>query len=695
MDGSVLGRVGGLALVLGALGLPHARGRETERSDHWAFAPATRPAPPEVRDPRRVRTPIDGFIQAALEANGLSLGPDADRPTLLRRVCFDLTGLPPSPEEVEQFVRDTNPNAYEHMVERYLASPHYGERWGKDWLDAAGYADSNGYFSADSVRPLAYRYRDYVVRAWNEDRPLDQFVREQLAGDELAGYRPGTVAIPEVVDLLEATHFLRNAPDGTGESDGNPDEVRADRYAVLEGTTQIIGSAFLGLTLQCARCHDHKFEAITQRDYYQLYAILAPAYDLDKWVKPNDRVVVAPRAEEQAAREAISRQIDAEIGRLNTEFVLRFPFGGPADKAAREALEKAVHEQEGRRATLPGRIAWVTDVSATPPEVHLLRRGLYNNPGAKVEPKPPAVLCDSDPNASAPTTNGRRLTFARWLTGPASRGSALLARVTANRIWQHHFGTGLVATPENLGESGAPPSHPELLEFLAAELAQGGWSAKRLHRLVLLSSTYRQSSRIPEQADTLDPDDRLLSRYPLRRLDAEAVRDAMLAVAGELDRRLGGPFVPTNRTGEGEVVVAEDAPGARRRSVYLQQRRTEVLSFLEVFDAPSIVVNCTRRIPTTIPLQSLSLLNSGFATARARGLARRAEREAGPDRDGRVERTFILALGREPNDAERAAACRFLETQPRKYDGQAEAAERAWFDLSQMLLASDAFLYVE
>ena len=249
-------------------------------ADHWAFAPAVRPEePPTIRNARRVRNAVDRFILAKLEENGLEFGTEADRPTLVRRVSFDLTGLPPTPEDVDRFTADPAPDAYERMVDCYLASPHYGERWGKYWLDAAGYTDSNGYFNADSDRPLAYRYRDYVIRAWNDDKPLDRFVQEQLAGDELAGFRRGAAATPEVIDQLVATHFLRNAPDGSGESDGNDDEVRADRYAVLEGTTQILGASLLGMTFQCARCHDHKFEPISQQDYYRIYSILWPAYD--------------------------------------------------------------------------------------------------------------------------------------------------------------------------------------------------------------------------------------------------------------------------------------------------------------------------------------------------------------------------------------------------------------------------------
>lgn len=909
----------------GAPGLPHVAAGESEGADHWAFARPSRPQPPVVNDITLSRSPVDWFVQAKLEAKGLGLAPEADRVSLVRRVSFDLTGLPPSPDEIQRFVSDARPDAYEQMVEHYLASPRYGERWGKYWLDDAGYTDSNGYFNADTDRPLAYRYRDYVIRSWNADKPLDRFIQEQLAGDELAGFKAGNEVTPGVIESLEATHYLRNAPDGTGESDGNPDEVRADRYAVLEGAAQVMGSSLLGLTLQCARCHDHKFEPITQKDYYQLYAILWPAFDLERWVKPQGRAVEAPLAGELAAWEGRARRLDGEIAALKSEFtdwarrnrekgVVRFhdefdtsaplaprwsatapgdnaaagapavnidsanapgavvedgtlrivesggagnrwlatrqafdwtpdekgswvqvtfdlvdtkigsrgkpaerigyyialhdyddggtvaggnilfdgnPAGGAAVhvdypgadaqlrgetggtgyaaghnygvrvtnlggdrfllehlvdgapeektvtlsvrdlpdggfgfeyccgrsfvvdnvliesgvaapnpwreqvKTRRKALDEAVRAKTAARGERPGRIAWVADLSATPSETHLLKRGLYGDPGPKVEPSPPSVLLDPDnpfdvkPPDGTPST-GRRLALARWLTRPGSRASALLARVLVNRMWQHHFGTGLVTTPDNLGYSGVPPSHPELLEFLAAELAERGWRAKEIHRLILNSAVYRQSSRPRADVARVDPDNVLLGRFPVLRLDAEALRDALLAASGELDPRLGGPYVPTRRTEAGEVI----AENSSRRSVYLQQRRTQVVSLLDVFDAPSLVTNCTRRNTSAIPLQSLSLLNSDFALGRARALARRIKEEA-KTADERVARVFLVALGRVPADDERAAAVRFLATQPRQYEGQAGADDRVWDDLCQMIMASNAFLYID
>ncbi len=686
----------------GAEGLPDAAkaAHSAPESDHWAFAPPRRPSTPPVRDGSRVRGPVDRFIQRALESRGLTLGTDADRPTLIRRLSFDLTGLPPGPEEIAAFVDDPRPDAYERLVDRLLASPRYGERWGKQWLDASGYADSNGYFSADTDRPLAYRYRDSVIRAFNADRPLDRIVREQLAGDELTPSRgPGTPA--EAVDQLVATHYLRNSQDGTGESDGNPDEVRADKYAVLEGTAQVIGSSLLGLTIQCARCHDHKFEPVTQKEYYQLQAILYPSFNVEHWIKPNDRVAIAGPRAELSRWAAHDKTIDLEIAALKRSFV-----DGPeaVRKKKEEALKPIIEAIEGGRRPNPGRIAWVGEVSREPAEIPVLLRGNPATPGPKVGPGVPAFLTDPD-NRYEPTppwpgssSTGRRLALARWLTKPGSRPAALLARLLANRIWQGHFGTGLAATSDNLGYTGSTPTHPELLDFLADELARSGWRARALHRLIVTSSVYRQSSAPRPEAARVDPENRLLARYPLRRLDAESIRDAMLAASGELDDRQGGPYVPTDRTDSGEVVVDESTPGATRRSVYLQQRRTQVASLLDVFDAPSIVTTCTRRLPSTIPLQSLSLLNSNFVVARAGKLAHRLDRDCGADAvDARIARAFLLVVGRAPSQNERDATRRFLEAQPARYPGLAapDARLRAWADFCQMLLASDAFLYVE
>jgi hypothetical protein len=649
-----------LCILLGPLTGYSTNAEEPPRSsDHWAFQPIRHHSAPPVRQKERLRTSIDCFIEAALEKQSLTLGEQAERASLLRRLAFDLTSLPPTPAEIKAFLADRSPDAYERRVEHYLASPHYGERWGKYWLDAAGYADSNGYFSADSDRPLAYRYRDYVIDSFNRDKPYDLFVREQLAGDELAGYVPGREVTPQMVEPLIATHFLRNAPDGTGESDGNPDEQRTDRFTVLEGNLQNVMNCLLGITIQCARCHSHKFEPITHEEYYRLQAILFPAYCPERWIKPNDRVVTI-------AKRTKSKE--------------------PAEK-----------------------LAVLVETDPHPPAHHVLRRGLHNAPGREVQPGVPAILCTSSnvyclgPQPKGSTSSGRRSALARWATSPEN---PLFARVLVNRVWQHHFGTGIVATPDNLGQSGAKPTHPELLDYLASEFIRSGWSIKALHRLILNSAVYRQSSARRDDAFRVDPDNRLLWRYPLRRLDAESLRDAMLAVSGELDDKTGGPFVPAVRKPDGRIVVEEKTPGTRRRSIYLQQRRSQVVTLLALFDAPSIAANCSARTTSTVPLQSLALLNDEFVQARAEGLAHRLEREAGAAEEKRLDLAFQLVFGRPSTDDEQTAARRFLEGQRRllaqeKRDRRSHAprgneeGRRAWTDFCQMLLASNAFLYVE
>jgi hypothetical protein len=720
---------------------------------HWAFVPPGRPPVPAVRESARVRTAIDRFIEAALERKGLTLAPEADRLVLIRRVSFDLTGLPPTPAEIDAFVADHSPDAYERMVERYLASSRYGERWGKYWLDVAGYADSNGYFSADSDRPLAYRYRDYVIRSFNRDKPYDRFVCEQLAGDEMAGYVPGGGVTPDMVDLLTATHFLRDAPDGTGESDGNPDEVRTDRFSVLEGTLQITMNSLLGMTIQCARCHSHKFEPISHEEYYRLESIFYPVYNPERWSKPAERIVLVGSREQQEEyhrrNEYIDRQIKAleaglgpvaaplrdqlkaeRLSRLSASVraALRKAENTPAAKrtaeqaallkrhdkllqigeddlgkrfpeyaALREQVQKAIAARAKDRPHLD-QLSVFVETDPNPPVHHLLLRGLHNRPGRKVEPGVPVALTTpADPWRLAPrpagrVSTGRRTAFARWVTSP---DNPLFARVMVNRIWQHHFGVGIVATPDNLGQSGARPTHPELLDYLATEFTRSGWSIKAVHRAVVRSAAYRQSSAPRDAGLRADPDNRLLWRFPLRRLDAEAVRDSMLAVAGELDHRMAGPYVPTQRTGQGDVVVDEKHDGAHRGSVYLQQRRTQVATLLELFDAPSIATNCSARTTSTVPLQSLALLNSEFARARAAALARRLAQEAGTDTDRRLTTAFRLIAGRAPTAAETDAARRFIAAQMKVYSPDAAAVEHTWTDLCQMLLASNAFLYVE
>jgi hypothetical protein len=690
-------------IVAGAPGLPMNVPDEPNGDEHWAFQVLRPKSPPEVRADANVLTPIDAFIEKQLAAAGLTISPEADRNTLIRRVSFDLTGLPPTLTEIVTFLSDQSDAAYENMVERYLASPRYGERWGKYWLDAAGYADSNGYFNADTDRPLAFRYRDYVVRSINADKPWDQFVREQLAGDELAGYKPGVEVTPATIELLEASHYLRNSPDGTDSSDGNPDELRTDKYAVLEGAMQIIGASLLGLTVQCGKCHDHKFEPFTQKDYYALQSIIYPAFNVEKWVKPKEREIVAAGAAEIAAWEAKAKPIDEQIAKRRQQFS-DAEKEQPAEKQKqlREELESDIKKLEAQKGEPLPRLAPVYDLSVDPPDVFVLDRGDYKSPKEKAEVAAPRALGDPNqssllllPAADTKNSTGRRLAFARWLTEPESRAAALLARVAVNRVWQRHFGTGIVATIDNLGYSGAAPTHPELLDFLAAEFIRSGWSAKAIQRMIVSSATYRQSSRPSANSEQIDPDNRLLSRFPLRRLDAESIRDGMLAISGELDPQMGGPYVPTTRDDEGSVVVSESAAGAHRRSIYLQQRRTQVPDMLQVFDAPSIVFSCPVRSTTTVPLQSLNLLNSSFVRLRSKALAHRIGTTGGERADERIRCAFLFVAGRVPSASELAAAKGFITGQLEQYRAQPNGEELAWTDFCHTLLASNVFLYVE
>ncbi|MCY2967981.1 MAG: PSD1 and planctomycete cytochrome C domain-containing protein [Planctomycetota bacterium] len=917
----------------GAPGLP-ANVSTGDASDHWAFRGLVEPQVPSSKTTAPDFNTVDRFLESKLEEQGLSLGEPVDRGTLLRRLSLVLTGLPPTLAELDAFLDDKDPRAVEHAVDRYLASPHFGERWGKYWLDAAGYSDSNGYFNADSDRPIAWRYRDWVVRAFNADLPFDQFVRMQIAGDELARHVSGEPATQETIDLLTATHYLRNGQDGTGESDGNPDEVKADKYFALESCQQNVVSSLLGLTIQCAKCHDHKFEPITQLDFYRLQAVFYPAFPIENWKKPNERFVYAPPAgeterwkaeldrlteesrtvqrefkevvrkqrprgeilfsdtfengvplaprwsntapgddtpagkvpvrvdsterpgafvregalviaegntqgdsalctstafdwtpaekgasiqvtfdlvanrfdEQGAAAERIGyllalhdfddssavaggnilvdghpttstavhldypgtdsksagvigttgyapgRNYGVRItalgeGKYRLEHLVDFipeektidlveadlPNGGfafeyccnrsfvvdnvvvekfpPTESSPQlaefvenvKARKKKLTDLEKQRKDLeqqqPGKLAWTTDLAAPSPEVHLLIRGNYSTPGDVVTPGAFAFLTDAGQELQiavpekSPTT-GTRLAFADWVTRRSPRAQALLARAQTNRMWQHTFGSAIVTTTENLGYSGSEPSHVELLDWLAARFIPSGFRHKAMLKELVLSRAFRQSSATHEKSFATDPGNRLLWRFPPVRLDAEAVRDTLLAVSGSLDPTIGGPYVASTRIGTGEVVVPESDARSRRRALYMYQRRTQIVSMLQLFDAPQIVFNSTRRPRSTIPLQSLSLLNGEFAVARARELAERVTKAA-PDDPARIETVWRLCYSRPPQLDERADALRFLEEQTQAYGDQTDGRQRAWRDLCQSLLAGSETLYLK
>lgn len=740
-------------------------GTRPATADHWAFRPLVAPPVPTVKAATRVRTPVDAFVLAKLESKGLALAPDAARLALLRRVTFDLIGLPPTPDEADAFLADESPQAYDKVVDRLLASPHYGERWGRHWLDAAGYADTIGTdndVNGGKVREGMWRYRDYVVRSLNTDKPFDRFLLEQLAGDLLfewdrskCGQNTDRERNPdpfqpvpltaEQKELLAATGFLRTAVDGTNNYERNRP---LERHQVLYDTVEILTSNLFGLTVQCARCHDHKYDPITQRDYYRLMAFLTPAYNPANWIQPQFRHVVASTPTEAAELKAFNANLDklagelgGRQGRLRQPYQQRLteakfaalpepirtdlkaalavpgekrtevqkylvekvaPLTRVTDEEVTEALtaeeKKEDKDLEQQKATLRARRRDVEKLQAiwdvgTPPATMLLKQGNFETPGAEVAPGLPAILASALPNGP------RRLALAKALTATDSLSAALIARTQMNRLWHHHFGRGIVATPGNLGRSGAAPTHPELLDFLAYEFIKGGWKLKAMHRLIVTSSVYRQSAKATAEVAVLgekaDSENTLLWHSRLRRLESEAVRDALLAVSGQLDRRIGGPFVPLEGKPDGTVAVAR-AEGAQRRSLYLYARRNFNLSLLAAFDQPLIATNCTGRQSSVVVPQALAMLNDPVVIEAAGAFARRVQTSEKTPAT-RIALAFRLALGRPPMPDEMAAAATLLEKHSRRHVELSadDAATRAMAHLCQVLLCTNEFLYVE
>lgn len=639
---------------------------EEERS-FWSFLPIRRRQPP--RELTESRSAIDAWIRQAMP-NNLSFAPEADRRALLTRLSFDLTGLPANFEELDAFVNDQEEHAYERAVNRLLDSPHFGERWARHWLDIAGYADSEGGSRNDAMRPWAFRYRDWVVRAFNDDMPLDRFVLEQLAGDELAGRKYGDWTRAQI-DLLTATGFLRMAADPTGS--GKNDAAARER--VIADTLGIVGSSLLGMSIACAQCHDHRYDPISHTDYFALRAVFAPALHREAWKTPDARrVSLVTQAERTQSTEieAEVAKISAKRSKKQAEYLkaafekelqkldsssreqIRAAFETPAEQ--RDADQKAIVAGHPQLNIHPGVLSQFNPAAANDlkkydarinklrakkpaeqfvralvesvgdhPDTRRLHRGDYRQPQEVVQPAIPRVLVPADGNAdilpddsSFPTTR-RRVALARWMMSDAN---PLTARVIANRVWGHLFGRGIVATPGDFGQLGARPTHPELLDELAYSLRTDGWSLKRLIRRIVTSRTYRQTARPSVDHVALDPENRWYSRRSIRRLDAESIRDRVLAVSGALDRRLYGAT----------AAVQEDAAGqyhlrTNRRSLYGQSRRSRPSSFLRAFDAPVMETNCVKRISSTVATQSLLLINGDFLAAQAAVLEKRARAE--------------------------------------------------------------------
>ena len=750
-------------------GAPDALVSDKDRQ-FWAFQTPKRPAEPAVKNRDRVRNPIDMFVLSKLEAKGLSLSPEAAKLTLMRRAYFDLTGLPPSPGEVQAFLADSRLDAYDRMIDRLLASPLYGERWGRDWLDLAGYADSEGgKLAADPVRPVAWRYRDYVIRSFNADKPYDRFLLEQFAGDELMDYQHAPIVTAEMMDNLIATGFLRMGPDSTNDRATNSVE---DRLDVIADEMDVIGSGILGLTIRCARCHSHKYDPLPQRDYYRMVDIFKGAFDYYDWQMPQKDPLakiatpirylpyVTPGAtpmqllEQQEAWSLVSSESDRKIAvlkealeekaapirkklidqRLAQQPVslqedLRKVLDTPADK--RDAVQKYLAEKFEKILKVDAHDLKAEDAAyaaaaddtecqikllefqklpepkiralwdrGEPSPTYISRRGDPASPGPLVGPGVPSVLTDGKtafvprPPFPGSTSTGRRLAFAQWLISP---DHPLTARVFVNRMWARHFGTGIVKSLGNFGRTGTPPSNPELLDWLATEFVQRGWSIKGLHRLMMTSSTYRQSSTVTAALEKIDPDNVLLSRMPLKRMDAEPLYDSLLMISGRLDDGRYGPPEPVQVRDDGLVTPIPTGKGWRR-SVYLAQRRTEPTTLLESFDLPPMSPNCLERNTSTVAIQALHLLNNAMVENLGEIFAQRVRNEVGNTPDKQIERAYWIALSRPPTEDEKAESLQALsrfKSMQKTAQSEATAEQKALASFCHALVNSAAFLYID
>ncbi len=700
--------------------IPGGKGITDADKQYWAFQPIKDPAVPDLKSEIsnlkfQIRNPIDHFIAAKLAADGFTPAPEADRRTLIRRLTFDLTGLPPTPTEIAEFENDSRDDAYERLVDRLLDSPAYGERWARHWLDLVRYAESDGY-RKDDYRPHAWRYRDYVIRSFQTDKPFDRFVQEQIAGDEID---------PDNPDALAATGYLRLSL-----YEYNQRDARTQWNEILNDITDVTGDVFLGFGMGCARCHDHKFDPILQKDYFRLRAFFAG-------ILPQDAQPLATKAEIEAHQaklaewEAKTADVRAKLAelekphfaKLKASAIFKFPAEiqailktddvsklTPLDRQLYDLAYRQVqyeHDQIGAKLKDDSKKKWdelraelktfddlkpaalpigyaVADVGPIAPPTVI--------PGDKTEtdivPGLLSVLDDSPakiaPAPHAPQSTGRRTTLARWMTSP---DNPLTPRVMVNRIWQYHFGKGLVATSSDFGRLGESPSHPELLDWLASRFAGlpnqkselTPWSFKSLHRLIVTSATYRQSATNPnaEQQQLKDPTNRLLWRANIRRLDAEQIRDSMLLVAGKLDAKSGGPSVSASKP---------------QRSIFTEQRRNSPDALLDVFDSADGFSSTPERNVTTTPTQALLMINSKDSLAHSAEFARRVQSEAGAERDAQIAVAYRLAFGREPSEAERAVAIEFLNRQAAR---NAAAASSTLTDFCQVLLNSNEFLYVD
>ena len=609
----------------------------SKAESHWAFQAIQSPPPPPLKNPARARNPIDHFVLAALERRNWTPAPAAEPRALLRRVHLDLTGLPPTIAEQDRFLAAPSPEALDGVVDDLLSRPAYGERWARHWLDVVRYADTNGY-ERDAEKPFVWRYRDYVIGALNADKPFDRFAMEQLAGDEL----------PDAsIETVIATTYLR-----LGHWDDEPADPPADRFDQLDDIVSTTAQAFLGLTLGCARCHDHKFEPLATRDYYGMVAIFNP---LER--PRNGRTEIAVPAGSPAQLAALAER-DHMIAEVKAQ----------AKSLEPQEVEQCIRALREATPDLPQAYT-LREPSANPPDTHVLLRGSPSRRGDLVSPSVPAVLARTQPAFPAPDgrTSRRRLGLAQWIASPAN---PLTARVIVNRVWQQHFGQGLVRTPNDFGLMGEPPTHPELLDWLAHWFSHdAGWSLKKLHRLILTSNTWRMGRRVNSEYAASDPDNRFLWRMPMQRLEVEAIRDSMLAESGKLNGKMSGPAmkpriqqaaIEANTDKEKSWQASPDSETGRR-TIYAFIKRGLVIPMLEVLDLGDTVSSGPKRLVTTVAPQALTLFNGEFVSDQARHFAERLRAEAGPELRKQIDLAWRLALCRPPTDAEIAALLAFRD----------------------------------
>jgi Protein of unknown function (DUF1553)/Protein of unknown function (DUF1549)/Planctomycete cytochrome C len=704
------------SLEVEAAALHQARAGQVtpEAKNYWAYKLVKRPEVPTVRHAQWVRNPIDAFILAKLEEKNLKPSAPADKTALVRRAYYDLIGLPPTPDQVDEFVNDKSDNAYEKLIDHLLKSPHYGEKWGRHWLDLVRYAETNGY-ERDGPKPFAWRFRDYVVKSFNDAKPFDRFLREQLAGDEIDR---------DHIEAIVATGFYR-----LGIWDDEPADPKQSRFDEFDDWVATTGQVFLGMTMNCARCHDHKIDPIPQADYYRLLAFFQDVqhFSDNRDVKSSFNIsdISPPEVrktyeQELKKREARKAEIVAEMTKIEDEAIKKMPAEDRAAAAANDrpaVVDKKVPEyltpeqdREYKRLKrelnklrlLPemGRdlALSVNNCLTSPPETFVMVRGSPHNPGTKVEPGFPQVLGFADPRIAPPAkgakTSERRKVLADWIASPENQ---LTSRVFVNRLWQHHFGRGIVASTNDFGKFGTLPTHPELLDWLASEFVKTGWKVKPMHKLIMMSNAYQMSVKATDDGLKLDPGNSLFWRFNPRRLTAEEVRDSFLAVSGKLDLKLGGPSVYPKLPKE--VLAGQSRPGegwptsppevANRRSIYVHIKRSLQVPILGQHDQADTDSSCPVRYTTTVPTQALGLLNGEFANETAAAFAERLKKEAS-GLDEQVRRAIRLTTGREPKEDEVKRDVAFV-VELRKNMSEGEALRKYCL----LMLNANEFVYVD